>query len=130
MFQKEVAQRIVAPPNHPERSRLGVMVQAVCDVELLYTLPASVFVPQPKVEAAVVQCTKRRNINFSLDTYSALERVVRRAFQHRRKAIVNMTRDRQSLQSALESCDMDPKLRPQHLTTQQFINLSTFYTAA
>lgn len=59
MFQKEVAERIVAPPNHPQRSRLSVMAQALCDVKMAYKLSAGVFVPKPKVDAAVVHFEKK-----------------------------------------------------------------------
>lgn len=54
MFQKEVAESICAPPSNPQRSRLSVMAQSICDVKLVYKLSASVFVPKPKVDAAVV----------------------------------------------------------------------------
>jgi len=59
MFQKEVAEGIVAPPSHPQRSRLSVMAQALCNVKLAYKLPSGVFVPKPKVDAAVVHFEKK-----------------------------------------------------------------------
>ena len=60
MFQKEVAERIVAGPNNPHRSRLSVMAQSICDVKMAYKLPAGVFVPKPKVDAAVVHFERRK----------------------------------------------------------------------
>ncbi|KAG9325829.1 hypothetical protein KVV02_005753 [Mortierella alpina] len=59
MFQKEVAEGIVAPPSHPQRSRLSVMAQALCNVKMAYKLPSGVFVPKPKVDAAVVHFEKK-----------------------------------------------------------------------
>lgn len=61
MFQKEVAERIVAGPNNPHRSRLSVMAQSICDVKMAYKLPAGVFVPKPKVDAAVVHFERRKD---------------------------------------------------------------------
>lgn len=59
MFQKEVAEGIVAPPSHPQRSRLSVIAQALCNVKMAYRLPSGVFVPKPKVDAAVVHFEKK-----------------------------------------------------------------------
>ncbi|KAG0212705.1 Dimethyladenosine transferase 1, mitochondrial [Mortierella sp. GBA30] len=59
MFQKEVAEGIVAPPSHPQRSRLSVMAQALCNVKMAYKLSSGVFVPKPKVDAAVVHFEKK-----------------------------------------------------------------------
>jgi 16S rRNA A1518/A1519 N6-dimethyltransferase RsmA/KsgA/DIM1 with predicted DNA glycosylase/AP lyase activity len=59
MFQEEVAKGIVAPPKDPERGRLSVMAQALCDVKLAYKLSAATFVPKPKVNAAVGHCERR-----------------------------------------------------------------------
>jgi len=59
MFQKEVAERIVALPNGPHRSRLSILAQSLCNVRMAYKLPAGVFVPKPKVDAAVVHFERR-----------------------------------------------------------------------
>jgi dimethyladenosine transferase 1 len=55
MFQKEVAERILARKESAHRSRLSVVTQAVCSVHRLYDVPSTVFVPRPKVDATVVQ---------------------------------------------------------------------------
>ena len=54
MFQKEVGKLICAPPGVYERKRLSVLVQSLCDAHSVYDVPASVFVPRPQVDAAVV----------------------------------------------------------------------------
>ncbi|KAF9343382.1 Dimethyladenosine transferase 1, mitochondrial [Mortierella sp. AD094] len=59
MFQKEVAEGIAAPPGHPQRSRLSIMAQSICNVKMAYKVPSGVFVPKPKVDAAVVHFEKK-----------------------------------------------------------------------
>ncbi|KAH9489464.1 Dimethyladenosine transferase 1, mitochondrial [Bulinus truncatus] len=54
-FQKEVAERIVAPPKSEYRCRLSVMSQYLCDVALKFTIPGKAFVPPPKIDVGVVQ---------------------------------------------------------------------------
>ena len=55
-FQKEVADRMVAPQGDRVRSRISMMVQHCCEATVAYALPRTVFVPAPMVDAAVVQC--------------------------------------------------------------------------
>ncbi|KAF9975679.1 hypothetical protein BGZ73_000582 [Actinomortierella ambigua] len=84
MFQKEVAQTICAPPNHPQRGRLSVMAQSICDVKLVYKLNASVFVPKPMVDAAVVHFEPKATPLVSED-------VTRFFFNKKRKTMANNT---------------------------------------
>jgi dimethyladenosine transferase 1 len=61
MFQKEVGKRIVAEPKTPERSRLGIMSQAITYPLLKATLDSNIFTPEPKVDAALVSLTPRKD---------------------------------------------------------------------
>ncbi|KAG0377838.1 Dimethyladenosine transferase 1, mitochondrial [Mortierella sp. AD032] len=131
MFQKEVAERIVAPPNHPQRSRLSVMAQALCDVKLAYKLPAGVFVPKPKVDAAVVHFEKKAQplMPGSLDK---LEDVARFYFNKRRKTMGHNTNRmakaapelRPILDEWLEEGKWDMNMRTQEVSTEQFCALA------
>ena len=49
IIHKCVFQRIMAAPDHPQRSRLSIMAQHLCDVKLCFNMPGAVFVPRPKV---------------------------------------------------------------------------------
>ncbi|KAF9925895.1 Dimethyladenosine transferase 1, mitochondrial [Linnemannia zychae] len=131
MFQKEVAERIVAPPNHPQRSRLSVMAQAICDVKMAYKLPASVFVPRPKVDAAVVHFERKAQplVPGSLDK---LEDVTRYYFNKRRKTVGHlanrMIKAVPEVKPLLDECiaeggwDMD--MRTTEMSTEQFCALA------
>lgn len=59
MYQREVAESIVASNGSKNRSRLSVIAQTLCDVKLLYIVPSTVFVPKPKVDAGIVQFKPR-----------------------------------------------------------------------
>ena len=86
MFQKEVAERIVALPGAAAYGRLGVLAQAVAEAEIVMALPARAFTPPPKVESAVVRLTPRRD-RPAPEILSALERVTQAAFGQRRKML-------------------------------------------
>ncbi len=86
MFQKEVAQRIVAGPGDSAYGRLSVIAQAVCHAEIVMALPARAFAPPPKVESAVVQLIPLAMRPSAADL-EALERVTQAAFGQRRKML-------------------------------------------
>ena len=88
MLQKEVAERLAEPPGSKTYGILSVLLQAYYDIEYLFTVPAHVFVPPPKVESAVVRLT--RNATEQLDCNEKLFfRVVKQAFSTRRKTLRN-----------------------------------------
>ncbi|MBL8543188.1 MAG: 16S rRNA (adenine(1518)-N(6)/adenine(1519)-N(6))-dimethyltransferase RsmA [Hyphomonadaceae bacterium] len=84
MFQKEVAQRIVAKPGTDAYGRLAVLAQARCEARLEFTVPARAFTPPPKVASAIVRLTDRQDAYPDL---AALERVTAAAFGQRRKML-------------------------------------------
>ncbi len=86
MFQKEVAERLAAPPGTAARGSLSVLVQRLCRVERLFAVPPGAFHPRPKVAAAVVRLMPRPD-RPAPDALAALERVVRAAFGQRRKML-------------------------------------------
>lgn len=86
MFQKEVAQRIVARTGSEAYGRLAVICQALAQAEIVMDLPARAFTPPPKVASAVVQITPSSH-RPSDSLVSALESVTREAFGQRRKML-------------------------------------------
>jgi 16S rRNA (adenine1518-N6/adenine1519-N6)-dimethyltransferase len=86
MFQKEVAERIVAAPGEDAFGRLTVLVQAICAAEIVMDLPARAFTPPPKVDSAVVRLTPLAD-RPSDRRIAALERVSAAAFGQRRKML-------------------------------------------
>ncbi|KAI9168341.1 COPII coat GTPase [Blastocladiella emersonii ATCC 22665] len=126
MFQREVGERITAPPRSPARSRISVMSQVVAGVDLSMIVPASVFVPRPKVDAAVVHFTPRPPLPEGLD-YVVLEALLRQTFTQRRKTIRNNLanfHDAAVVTEMLERAQINPNMRAQDLTIEDHCRLA------
>ena len=91
MFQKEVAERIAAPPGSKTYGITSVLLQAFYDIDYLFTVNETVFSPPPKVKSAVIRL--RRNKTQQLDCDEAFFiRLVKTAFNQRRKTLRNALR--------------------------------------
>ena len=86
MFQREVADRIVAAPGSKTYGRLAILAQWRSDARIALTLPPEAFTPPPKVHSAVVHFTALPSPRFPADQ-AVLERVVAKAFNKRRKML-------------------------------------------
>ena len=86
MFQREVAERIVAAPGSKAYGRLAVLAQWRCDARIAMSLPPEAFTPPPKVSSAVVHLTALPAPKFEADA-DILSRVVAMAFNQRRKML-------------------------------------------
>ena len=123
MLQKEVVERLVAPPNEKAYGRLGIMVQYFCDVEYLIDVPPSAFNPPPKVDSAVVRLTPHKSIAHPAQDTKQLESVLRQAFNQRRKTIRNNLKTLLSTEQ-IESLEINPGARPENLPLSDYINIS------
>jgi 16S rRNA (adenine1518-N6/adenine1519-N6)-dimethyltransferase len=122
MFQKEVAERIAARPGSGAYGRLGVISQAVCEVQIVMSLPARAFTPPPKVESAVVQLRPRPD-RPAEELLGALERTTQAAFGQRRKML------RSSLKSLggealCQAAGIDADLRAEAVPVEGFLALA------
>lgn len=88
MFQKEVAERICAAHGSKVYGILSVLIQTYYDAEYLFTVPPSVFIPPPKVQSGVLRLQRRPQDPRGL-AYGHLKRVVKIAFNQRRKTLRN-----------------------------------------
>ncbi|MGB1023925.1 MAG: 16S rRNA (adenine(1518)-N(6)/adenine(1519)-N(6))-dimethyltransferase RsmA [Paracoccaceae bacterium] len=86
MFQREVAERIVAREGSKAYGRLAVLAQWRCEARIALNLPPEAFTPPPKVSSAVVHLTALKEPKFPADQ-KVLERVVAKAFNQRRKML-------------------------------------------
>lgn len=87
MFQKEVALRLTAEPNQKSYGRLSILAQFLCDVFYGFTVPASAFIPAPKVESSVVHLTPKKHLETLQPLVPFLEKITHTVFQQRRKQI-------------------------------------------
>jgi 16S rRNA (adenine1518-N6/adenine1519-N6)-dimethyltransferase len=92
MFQKEVAERIVAKAGTKDYGILSVIMQAYFDVEYLFTVQPGVFNPPPKVKSAVIRCSRKENPEVNPEDDRRFREVVRMAFNQRRKTLRNALR--------------------------------------
>lgn len=87
MFQKEVAERIVANVGDAQYGRLSVLCNLIADTKILFDVPNTAFVPRPKVQSAVVQIIPNADKIKKIDDIGKLERLTARLFGMRRKMI-------------------------------------------
>lgn len=122
MFQKEVAQRIVAKPGSDAYGRLAVLAQARCACRLEFTVPARAFTPPPKIASAIVTLKDRADPYPHLD---AIERVTAAAFGQRRKmlraALRSLTPEAEAL---LERAGLAPTARAEEIDQAGFRKLA------
>lgn len=123
MLQKEVVERIVAPPGGRHYGRLGIMLGYYCQSENLMTIGPGAFQPPPKVDSAIVRLVPWLNPPVEVADITLLSQVVTQAFSQRRKTLRN------SLKKLLESSeisqlDIDPTERPEQLSLSEFARLA------
>ena len=87
MFQREVAERIIARPNDDAYGRLSVLVRLVADAKILFNVPRTAFTPMPKVTSAVVQIIPNTDKIKKLGDIENLEKLTAKLFGMRRKMI-------------------------------------------
>jgi 16S rRNA (adenine1518-N6/adenine1519-N6)-dimethyltransferase len=87
MFQKEVAERIVAKTGDEQYGRLSVLANLIADTKILFVVPNTAFVPRPKVQSAVVQIIPNAKKIAAIKDIKKLEKLTAKLFGQRRKMI-------------------------------------------
>lgn len=124
MFQKEVAERIVAKPRTDHYGRLALLAQWRCDAAVVMTLPPEAFTPAPKVHSAVVHLTALPAPRFPCD-FKVLQRVTAMAFNQRRKMLRSSLKGLQpGIDPLLESVGIPPTARAEEIGLEQFCALA------
>jgi 16S rRNA (adenine1518-N6/adenine1519-N6)-dimethyltransferase len=123
MFQREVAERIVAAPGSKAYGRLSVLVQWRCEAKIMFDIKASAFVPPPKVTSSLLRLLPRA-VPLACDR-AVLERVTQAAFGQRRKML------RQSLRALgadapalIAAAGLEPTARAEDIPVAGFISLA------
>lgn len=129
MFQREVAQRIVAAPGAKSYGRLAVLANWRCATKIMFDVAPQAFVPPPKVTSSVVRLAPRK-APLACDI-AALQRVTEAAFGQRRKML------RQSLRSLggdtaalLETAGIEPTARAEEIPVEGFVRLANMFAAS
>lgn len=131
MVQKEVADRIVAPPGQKDYGALTVGVRSVAQVERLFIVPRGAFRPVPGVDSAVVRIVPHQPPILSAEEEADLRELTRAAFSWRRKQLQNIMRNAQRFEleadvvSEIEGeTGIVMTKRPEQLSPDEFIRLS------
>jgi len=124
MLQKEVVQRMAAKSGSKTYGRLSVMTQSVCEARLLFLVPPECFTPAPKVESAIVYLAPR-TVPLEITDRTHFATIVTEAFNQRRKTLRNVWRNRITPEE-LEQLDINPTLRPERVTLEEFVKVSNF----
>lgn len=126
MFQKEVADRILAEPGTKTYGRLSVIAQAASTPQRAFDLPARAFTPPPKVDSTVVLFQPPAN---PVENFHALETVTAAAFGQRRKMLRSSLKKLfgPNLQAALENAEIKETMRAEEVSVDQFQILAKAY---
>jgi len=128
MFQKEVAQRLLARPGDRNYGALSVLSSYYASGKMLFEVSANVFWPRPKVGSAVIKMQPRSR-ELSSDEEGLLWYLVRGVFLQRRKTMLNsmirlFPNSRNCLSALMMEASIDPAVRPEQLSAQQFAKLA------
>lgn len=128
MVQKEVAERMAAGPGSKTYGSLSVFVNFYTNPEIVVKVPKTVFMPQPKIDSAVIKLTIKSELP-DVDTEQFFK-VVKAAFSKRRKTIFNALStygfdlDRESFKEYLIKADIKLEERAENLSVEDFIKIS------
>ena len=130
MIQREVARRICAGPGSADYGAFGLFVQWYMDTEILFDVPPSCFVPQPKVTSSVIRLKKREVPPAEVQDEELMFRLIRAAFNQRRKTLVNAAGSqvpgvsRETMENVLRSLGYDPRIRGEVLDIGGFAKIA------
>ena len=130
MIQREVARRICAGPGNADYGAFGIFVQWHAETELLFDVPPSCFVPQPKVTSSVIRLTRREKPPFPVRDEALMFRLVRAAFNQRRKTLVNAVGSqvqgvtKEEIEKVLQTLGFDTRIRGEVLDIGGFAKIS------
>src|SRR2546423_13371014 len=125
MLQKELARRLVAAPATSDYGALTLLVQLHYHVEYLRSVPASVFLPKPDVDSALVRVTPRNPRELPACNYKIFGELVKRGFSQRRKQLGKLIRENiPTWEDAAGELGLNPKARAEELSLRQWIALA------
>lgn len=123
MFQKEVADRILAPTRCKDYGRISILAQLQCKISRLFDLSPECFVPAPKIWSSVLLFQPQEKL-LTAEQITKIEKLTAQAFAQRRKMIRQSLKSFANLESAAEKAGIPLTARPEELSPQQFLSLA------
>lgn len=130
MFQKELAQRLMAGPGTKEYGRISAMLQYCSEIRHLATVQAHLFYPKPKIDSEVIEIDFSKPSAHKADNEAFLFSVIKAAFSKRRKTLKNslstseLGMEAAPVSRALEAAGIDPVRRAETLNVEEFVALA------
>lgn len=131
MVQKEVALRMQASPGTKDYGALSLAIQYYSTTEIIANVPPNCFMPRPNVGSAVIKLTLRDSEPYPLNDKDLMFKLVRAAFNQRRKTLVNSIKNaanlnigKETIAAALEEMNLSPSIRGEALSLEDFCTLS------
>lgn len=125
MLQHEVAARIAADIGNKSYGKLSVMLQYYCEIEYLFAVPPSAFIPAPKVNSALVKLIPKQNNDIAVVDVKLLQEITTLAFNQRRKTIQNSLKTKLGKEDFIK-LNIDPSLRPEQLSVDNYLAISNY----
>lgn len=133
MVQKEVAQRMQVGPGTKDYGALSLAVQYYAKPQIVADVSPNCFIPRPQVGSAVIRLDRYEKPRIAVDDEEVLFAVIRAAFNQRRKTLANSLGNageleitRQQTSQALAALGLDPAVRGEALTLQEFADLTNY----
>jgi 16S rRNA (adenine1518-N6/adenine1519-N6)-dimethyltransferase len=128
-LQKEVAERMVAPPGGKAYGPLSIFVQLASNLTIRFFIHPKAFLPPPKVESAVIHMTWKEKPMVEVKDEEWFKKVVRGCFGYRRKTLINALKHSalslsKDIEMKIKKIGIDPKRRPETLSIQEFALLA------
>ena len=130
MVQREVAERMTASPGKKDYGALSVAVQYYTEPEIICRVPKTVFIPAPEVDSTVIRLTKRKFPPVDLKSERLFFKLIRAAFNQRRKTVLNALEgggfglSKEDWKRILEKIHIDPIRRGETFSLQDFAMLA------
>ena len=130
MIQREVARRICAAPDTADYGAFGIFVQWHMETELLFDVPPSCFIPQPKVTSSVIRLRRRAEHPAETTDEQFLFKVIRAAFNQRRKTLINAISSqipgvtKEQAERAVTESGFDARIRGETLNIGKFATIA------
>ena len=122
MFQKEVADRIIAKPGSKNYGRLSILTNWLTKSKKLFDIPGEAFVPRPKVTSSVIQLKPLARPLYDV-SFESIEKITQIAFSQRRKMLKTSLKIIDG-QSTLKELGISPNLRPENLSIIDFCRIA------
>jgi 16S rRNA (adenine1518-N6/adenine1519-N6)-dimethyltransferase len=120
LLQREVAERVAAPPGGRDYGLLSVLVQEVADASVALSVPPHAFTPPPAVESRALLLEMLERPRAEVRDEQRFRALVKAAFSHRRKTLWNAVKNMPGAREALAKAGVDPQRRGETLTVEEF----------